>query len=591
MTNGTSLIEQSGGAGTEKRNTQKESDGDDDRDGEAVLSNLDGNHLELKNALLSTITIKSPVNKRDEIGKHCVRLYIRKNNTLEKKEKTACCCVEHLLQVNGGNYDLLAAKLERVSGWCEVVQGRATSQRGSWTKAAEFIHGCGYVGKDTKLIRINLAYAGQERDTWSSGEDSWMCLYSMWGIIRHMNWKKKDFQGTAMSDAKEFAVPYLHKLVEKIAVDRTKSISRHFMMIYGNELVRGRGLEGLNDDFRSVVSQRMDTWAEKNGHAKKKWWYYYNNKLLHTILVCCPFGGKSKHVHARTLHIRQFVNSFGNDLTVAARPKLVKLRPDLVQLLMKWFTYGVLEGRWYPNNFNSVDFTDHLLKYIGTTGGLLKGLCSVMPHSDSKRFIPVLHYASTKEGIEDMKRTAVCDRYLQWLFETAIENDGRYNEMTGEIEGSEDYVQALDKEWEAKVAKDGGAPDYAWITENFGNRSDDKYTCDIGYLFTKANHTTQSMHVDYLRRKWQKDNWISFMPISETGMYVQIWGGRPTKECVVGEGNTDNRQEGSVIFIPCGMTLIVHGDTVHGGGMHCDSYKNLYGNPRLHIYIKTSNGH
>ena len=66
---------------------------------------------------------------------------------------------------------------------------------------------------------------------------------------------------------------------------------------------------------------------------------------------------------------------------------------------------------------------------------------------------------------------------------------------------------------------------------------------------------------------------------------MEIWGGRPTKECVKVEEN-DCRQEGSVMFIPWGMAVLVRGDTVHAGGMHCDTYKNPYGNPRLHIYIK-----
>jgi hypothetical protein len=184
-----------------------------------------------------------------------------------------------------------------------------------------------------------------------------------------------------------------------------------------------------------------------------------------------------------------------------------------------------------------------------------------------------------------MKSTAMGDRYLQWLLDSAIEDDGRYDEKTGKIAGEDDYMVALDEEWEEKAKEVGGAPDYAWMSEEFRNRSDDNYVCDVGYLFTKEYHTTQSMHVDYLRRKWQKENWVGFVPILKSGMYVEIWGGRPTKECVKVEEN-DCRQEGSVMFIPWGMAVLVRGDTVHAGGMHCDTYKNPYGNPRLHIYIK-----
>ena len=79
------------------------------------------------------------------------------------------------------------------------------------------------------------------------------------------------------------------------------------------------------------------------------------------------------------------------------------------------------------------------------------------------------------------------------------------------------YVRSLEDEWDAKVTELGGAPNYEWITEEFGKRPSVKgvveYTCDVGYLFTKEYHTVQSMHVDYLRRKWQKDNWVGFIPL------------------------------------------------------------------------------
>ena len=80
------------------------------------------------------------------------------------------------------------------------------------------------------------------------------------------------------------------------------------------------------------------------------------------------------------------------------------------------------------------------------------------------------------------------------------------------------------------------------------------------------------------------------MPLTTAGMFVEIWPGRPKKENKVTlvEGKlVDNRLEGAIVFIPKGVLLLVRGDTVHAGDMHCDTYKNPYGNPRLHIYVKT----
>jgi hypothetical protein len=97
------------------------------------------------------------------------------------------------------------------------------------------------------------------------------------------------------------------------------------------------------------------------------------------------------------------------------------------------------------------------------------------------------------------------------------------------------------------------------------------------------------MHVDYTRHEQMMLNWVGFMPLTAAGMFVEIWPGRPTKENMitqVGKKVNDNRLEGKMVFIPKGVLLLVRGDTVHAGAMHCDTYKNPYGNPRLHIYVK-----
>jgi hypothetical protein len=99
----------------------------------------------------------------------------------------------------------------------------------------------------------------------------------------------------------------------------------------------------------------------------------------------------------------------------------------------------------------------------------------------------------------------------------------------------------------------------------------------------------QKPHVDYKRRKQMMSNWIGFVPLTRNGMFIEVWPRRPTRtetrDKVKGVW-VDKRLQGSIVYIPYGVALLVRGDTVHAGGMHCDSFNNPYGNPRLHIYIK-----
>ena len=156
-------------------------------------------------------------------------------------------------------------------------------------------------------------------------------------------------------------------------------------------------------------------------------------------------------------------------------------------------------------------------------------------------------------------------------------------------------MSSMEKSWEKKIEDTTGKrPTVNWATENFGSgQKGDKYTLDIGYLFTKHNHTVQAMHVDYLRRKQMMENWVGFMPLTAAGMFIEIWPGRPHSnqreyKRMKQDSIEDNRMEGSMVFIPYGVLMLVRGDTVHAGAMHCDTHKNPYGNPRLHFYIKTS---
>ena len=183
----------------------------------------------------------------------------------------------------------------------------------------------------------------------------------------------------------------------------------------------------------------------------------------------------------------------------------------------------------------------------------------------------------------------MADRYLQLVINKSLEVGGLlYMEETGQISGSTVYMNNMKTLWRDQLVKKGGdEPLLQRVIENFGHESDKKRkdinTCDVGYLFTSVYHTVQAMHVDYTRHAQMLQNWVAFMPLTAAGMFVEIWPGRPTKENTiirVGKKVDDKRLEGAIVFIPKGVLLLVRGDTVHAGAMHCDTYKNPYGNPR-----------
>ena len=118
---------------------------------------------------------------------------------------------------------ILAAKLDKVSAWCKAVQAKATVKKGSWKKAAEFVCASGKEGEEgKKLVRINLDYTGQEVGTALSSNESYMCIYSMWGLIRKVNWEMEDGGEKKISDEEQFNVATLYKLVDNIKMDNMK---------------------------------------------------------------------------------------------------------------------------------------------------------------------------------------------------------------------------------------------------------------------------------------------------------------------------------------------------------------------------------
>ena len=46
----------------------------------------------------------------------------------------------------------------------------------------------------------------------------------------------------------------------------------------------------------------------------------------------------------------------------------------MVEVIPKWYTYGVHCGHWKPGQFYVAQHSNKLSKYKGTSGGLLKGV-------------------------------------------------------------------------------------------------------------------------------------------------------------------------------------------------------------------------
>jgi len=93
--------------------------------------------------------------------------------------------------------------------------------------------------------------------------------------------------------------------------------------------------------------------------------------------------------------------------------------------------------------------------------------------------------------------------------------------------------------------------------------------------FMKTDKTIpQPPHVDF---KWEllqkeKDNlFIAFFPLTNEGMFLQLW---KDKKC-------EETTNGKIIFIPYGKMLVVPSDTIHGGGFKSGENGNL----RFHLYI------
>jgi hypothetical protein len=90
-------------------------------------------------------------------------------------------------------------------------------------------------------------------------------------------------------------------------------------------------------------------------------------------------------------------------------------------------------------------------------------------------------------------------------------------------------------------------------------------------------HKPQGAHIDYdTAMGYDQKYMIAFLPLTETGQFLQLW-----------EKSVDDEEiRGKVVFIPRGQLVLVPGNTIHGGGFRADIRSdNIHAHMRLHFYV------
>ncbi|KAL3935718.1 MAG: hypothetical protein SGBAC_008819 [Bacillariaceae sp.] len=108
----------------------------------------------------------------------------------------------------------------------------------------------------------------------------------------------------------------------------------------------------------------------------------------------------------------------------------------------------------------------------------------------------------------------------------------------------------------------------------------------LGSFLTTEHTIAQPPHVDYT---WEildiyskEDLKVGFLPLTQDGMFLQVWP----------RDDTAKQVQGHLIFIPFGKLLELPAHTIHGGGFRTtDTNKGLNGNLRFHLYIAKNKAH
>ena len=96
-------------------------------------------------------------------------------------------------------------------------------------------------------------------------------------------------------------------------------------------------------------------------------------------------------------------------------------------------------------------------------------------------------------------------------------------------------------------------------------------------LLMSEVHEPQKAHIDYDKQTGNHLKYmIGFLPLTETGQFLQLWDRNQEGKVTVGE----------LVFIPRGQLVLVPGDTIHGGGFRAEHRSdNKLAHLRLHFYV------
>lgn len=149
-------------------------------------------------------------------------------------------------------------------------------------------------------------------------------------------------------------------------------------------------------------------------------------------------------------------------------------------------------------------------------------------------------------------------------------NDNLFYDMQDE---SLDIQSIIERSEENNVQEDDALKqDIANFEQALCDTLQDKHVSYRGSFMETEKTVFQPAHVDY---EWEvlRENqklFLAFFPLTEEGAFIQLWS----------DENQD-KNVGTVVFIPYGKMLIVPSRTIHGGGFK----RGPGGNLRFHLYL------
>ena len=116
------------------------------------------------------------------------------------------------------------------------------------------------------------------------------------------------------------------------------------------------------------------------------------------------------------------------------------------------------------------------------------------------------------------------------------------------------------------------------------------HTCEpqmVYYMLESESGKRQDAHIDFDYNKMtpfmreSDDYYIAFIPVTEEGMHIQLWG-RENFDEVNGDPARVKETYGRVVHIPYGKCMLVKGNAIHAGGfreIHDKTFKRI----QIHI--------